>query len=124
MNLDKDIIKVLWNSIIIYRQRCLNHPELSEQIKKDKECKGDDDYEYFIMLYLIQAFTREEKGVSIIYNKLVNAGIDKKKANNFIYSFLKMNLKCDKGLWSWCEIDEYNIDPDKIKKTTTKYKFF
>tara|TARA_R110002110_G_scaffold144311_1_gene333404 strand:+ start:97 stop:471 length:375 start_codon:yes stop_codon:yes gene_type:complete len=124
MNLDKDIIKVLWNSIIIYRQRCLNHRELSEQIKKDKECKGDDDYEYFIMLYLIQAFTREEKGVSIIYNKLVNAGIDKKKANNFIYSFLKMNLKCDKGLWSWCEIDEYNIDPDKIKKTTTKYKFF
>jgi len=79
MNLDKDIIKVLWNSIIIYRQRCLNHPDLSEQIKKDKECKGDDDYEYFIMLYLIQAFTREEKGVKIIHNKLLKAGIDKKK---------------------------------------------
>jgi hypothetical protein len=76
------------------------------------------------MLYLIQAFTREEKGVSIIYNKLVNAGIDKKKANNFIYSMLKMNYKCDKGLFSWNEIDEFNIDPDKIKKTTTKYKFF
>ena len=105
MNLDKDIIKVLWNSIIIYRQRCLNHRELSEQIKKDKECKGDDDYEYFIMLYLIQAQI-------------------KKKINKFIYDFLKMNYKCDAGLWSWCEIDEYNIDPDKIKKTTTKYKFF
>jgi len=35
-----------------------------------------------------------------------------------------MNYKCDAGLWSWCEIDEYNIEPDKVKKTTTKYKFF
>ena len=35
-----------------------------------------------------------------------------------------MNYKTEKGLWSWNEIEEYNIDPDKIKKTTTKYKFF
>jgi len=124
MNFDKEIIKVLWNSIIIYKDRCLNHPDLSEYIKNDKECKGDDDYEYFIMLYLLQALTKEDKGVTLIHNKLVNAGIEKKKVNKFIYDFLKMNYKCDAGLWSWCEIDEYNLDPDKVKKTTTTYKFF
>ena len=37
---------------------------------------------------------------------------------------LKMNFKCDTGLWSWNEIEEYNIDIDKVKTTTTKYKFF
>ncbi len=124
MNFDKEILAVLWNSIIIYKERCLENLELRTHIKNDGECKGEDDYEYFIMLYLIQALTKEEKGVSLIYNKLINAGIEKKKVNKFIYDFLKMNYKCDTGLWSWCEIDEYNIDPDKVKKTTTKYKFF
>ena len=124
MEFDKNIIKVLWNSIIIYRKRCFDTPEIIEYIKKDTEYNGEEDYEYFIMLYLIQALTKENKGVSLIYNKLFNAGIDKKKINLFIYNFLKMNLKCDTGTWSWCEIEEYNIPFDKIKKTTTKYKFF
>jgi len=124
MNFDKQIIAVLWNSIIIYKDRCLKNLELRTHIKNDGECKGEDDYEYFIMLYLIQALTKEEKGVKLIHNKLINAGIDKKKVNKFIYDFLKMNHKCDTGLWSWNEIEEYNIDIDKVKTTTTKYKFF
>ena len=79
MNFDKQIIAVLWNSIIIYKDRCLKNLELRTHIKNDGECKGEDDYEYFIMLYLIQALTKEEKGVSLIHNKLINAGIEKKK---------------------------------------------
>ena len=35
-----------------------------------------------------------------------------------------MNHKCDKGIWSWNEIEEYKIDFDKIKNTTNTYKFF
>ncbi len=124
MEIDKQIISVLWNSVMIYKDRCLKNPELSNHIKNDNECKGEEDYEYFIMLYLIQALTKEDKGVSLIYNKLINAGIDKKKTNNFIYNFLKINLKTEKGIWSWCEIDELNIPFDNIKQTTTKFKFF
>lgn len=124
MIFDKEILAVLWNSIIIYKDRCLKNLELKTHIKNDKEYKGENDYEYFIMLYLIQALTKEEKGVKLIHNKLIDADIDKKKVNNFIYDFLKMNYKCDTGLWSWNEIEEYNIDIDKVKTTTTKYKFF
>ena len=124
MNFDKEILAVLWNSIIIYKERCLENLELRTHIKNDAECKGEDDYEYFIMLYLIQALTKEEKGVKLIHNKLIDAGIEKKKVNKFIYDFLKMNHKCDTGCWSWNEIEEYNIDIDKVKTTTTKYKFF
>tara|TARA_R100001509_G_scaffold160661_2_gene128742 strand:- start:75 stop:449 length:375 start_codon:yes stop_codon:yes gene_type:complete len=124
MELDKEIISVLWNSIMIYRTRCLSHKNLKKEIEKDSEYNGEEDYEYFIMLYLIQAFTKEEKGIKIIHDKLINAGINKKKVNSFIYSFLKMNHKCEKGIWSWNEIEEYNIDFDKIKNTTNTYKFF
>jgi len=124
MEIDKEIVTVLWNSIVIYRDRCLSQKELIKEIEKDCEYKGEDDWEYFIMIYLIQALTKEHKGVSLIYNKLVNAGINKKKANRFIYSFLKINHKTNKGIWSWNEIEEFNIDCNKIKNTTTTYKFF
>jgi len=124
MEFDKDIIKVLWNSIMIYRNRCLECPKLKSTLLNDDNCNGEDDYEYFIMIYLVQALTKEKNGVKIIYNKLIDAGIDKKKTNTFIYNFLKMNYKCDTGTWSWNEIDEFDIDIDRIKNTTTKYKFF
>ena len=124
MEIDKQIISVLWNSVMIYKDRCLKNPELSNHIKNDNECKGEEDYEYFIMLYLIQALTNEHNGVKLIHDKLLNAGINKKKVNNFIYSFLKINHKTEKGIWSWAEIDEYDIELDNIKQTTTKYKFF
>tara|TARA_R110000824_G_scaffold155311_5_gene327994 strand:+ start:1485 stop:1862 length:378 start_codon:yes stop_codon:yes gene_type:complete len=125
MEINKEIIKVLWNSVIVYQDRCLNHPEIRKHIENDCECKCiHTDIEYFIMLYLIQALTKEEKGVKLIHNKLLDAGIDKKIINNFIYSFLKINLKTENGIWSWNEIEEFNIDIDKVKTSTTKYSFF
>ena len=48
----------------------------------------------------------------------------KKKINKFIYSFLKINHKSEKGIWSWNEIEEWDIPFDKVKKSTTKYSFF
>jgi len=124
MEIDKEIIKVLWNSIMIYKDRCLNNEEMKNFILNDKEYLGEEDHQYFIMLYLIQALTKEDKGVKIIHNKLLNAGVDKKKINKFIYSFLKINHKSEKGIWSWNEIEEWDIPFDKVKKSTTKYSFF
>jgi len=86
--------------------------------------KLDKDIQEIIYNYLIQALTREDKGVKIIHNKLLNAGVDKKKINKFIYSFLKINHKSEKGIWSWNEIEEWDIPFDKVKKSTTKYSFF
>jgi len=124
MDLDNEILKVLWKSVIIYRDRCLENIDLAEQFKTDKNYKGEDDYEYFIMLYLIQALTRENKGVSLIYNKLVNNGIDKKKANKFIYSVLKLNYKTDKRLWSFNELELFDIPMEMMGDRSSQYKFF
>jgi hypothetical protein len=34
---------------------------------------------------------------------------------------MKFKYKNDKGLYSWNEIEEWNIDLDEVKETTTKY---
>tara|TARA_R110000824_G_scaffold4745_2_gene22604 strand:- start:4 stop:378 length:375 start_codon:yes stop_codon:yes gene_type:complete len=124
MEIDKEIIKVLWNSIIIYRDRCLKIEEMKNHILNDNDCLGENDHEYFIMLYLIQGLTKEHNGVKLIHNKLLNAGVKKNKINKFIYSFLKINHKTEKGQFSWNEIEEWDIPFDKVKKSTTKYSFF
>jgi len=124
MDLDNEILKVLWNSVIIYRNKCLENKDLAEQFKTDTNYKGEEDYEYFIMLYLIQSLTRENKGVSLIYNKLVDNGIDKKKANKFIYSVLKLNYKTDKRLWSFNELELFNIPMEMMGDRSSQYKFF
>ena len=109
---------------MIYRDRCLKNKEIVEYIKNDNDYEGEDDFQYFLMMYLIQGLTREKNGVKTLHNKLLDAGIDKKKINRFIYSFLKLHHKTEKGLWSWNEIEEFNINFDNIKQTSTKYTFF
>ena len=81
MEIDKEIIKVLWNSIVIYKDRCLNNEGMKNFILNDKEYLGEEDHNYFIMLYLIQALTREDKGVKIIHNKFITL-LDKETINN------------------------------------------
>ena len=36
----------------------------------------------------------------------------------------KPKYKMEEGIWSWNEIDEFGIDLDDIKKTSTKMSFF
>jgi len=124
IEIDNEIITVLWSSIMLYRDRCLKYDKIVEYIKNDDEYNEKDDFEYFLMMYLIQGLTREKNGVKTLHNKLLDAGIDKKKINSFIYSFLKLNHKTEKGLFSWNEIEEFNIDFNNIKQTSTKYCFF
>ena len=123
LEIDDEIIGVLWSSIMMYREKCLKEKPIVDYIKNDKDYNGKDDIEYFLMFYLIQGLTREKNGVKTLHNKLLDAGIDKKKINKFIYSFLKLNHKTEKGMWSWNEIEELNIDFNQIKTTTTKYTF-
>ena len=50
--------------------------------------------------------------------------IAKKEINNLFYTILKFKYKQDRGLWSWNEIEEMDIELDAIKETSTKYSFY
>lgn len=61
------------------------------------------------------------------YDILLINGCDKKEVNAFFYNYLKMKQKSEKKLWSWSEMEHFNIDPDMKDweiQTTSKYKFF
>ena len=44
-----------------------------------------------------------------------------KYINNLFYTIIKHEYKYDKGLFSWNEIEEWNVDLNHIQKTSTKY---
>ena len=54
---------------------------------------------------------------------LIKNGCDKQKVNKYFYHYLKMKYKMDNGLWSWNEIEEFDIPLEAIKKSSTKYTF-
>jgi len=42
---------------------------------------------------------------------------------DLFYTILKYKNKMKEGIWSWNEIEEYDIPMEMIKKTTTKFNF-
>jgi len=61
------------------------------------------------------------------YDILLINGCDKNEVNKFFYNYLKMKQKSEKKIWSWAEMEQFNIDPDNEDweiETTSKYKFF
>ena len=54
---------------------------------------------------------------------LIEKDCNKKEVNKYFYRYLKMKYKMDNGLWSWNEIEEFDIPLEEIKKTSTKYSF-
>jgi len=53
----------------------------------------------------------------------MNNGITEKYMNDLFYTILKYKYKMKEGMWSWNEIEEYDIPMDMINKTTTKFCF-
>ena len=124
MEIDKQIIKVLWNSIVIYKDKCLKIPEFKEFVMNDCNCEDfEEDTNYWIYLYLNQA-CNEKKGISFLHNKLLNGNINKKKINKFIYSFLKLTYKTENKLWSMAELEEFQVPLENIGNKSSNYKFF
>lgn len=61
------------------------------------------------------------------YEVLLINGCNKNEVNKFFYNYLKMKHKSEKKIWSWAEMEHFNIDPDMEDweiETTSKYKFF
>ena len=57
------------------------------------------------------------------YAILIDKGCDKTELNRFFYLYMKMKQKSEEKLWSWNELESFNIDDPDVK-TTLKYKFF
>jgi len=59
--------------------------------------------------------------MKILKNKLLNHNIQEKYINDLFYKIIKLEYKYDKGIFSYYEIQTWDLEPDLVKKTTTKY---
>lgn len=118
-NLDPDIVKVLFQDVKKFMEY-LCEKKLILEFTKDPQCKGYDDVNYFLILY-INHLLKNKNGVKLLKTRLSTKISDEKKINKFIYQFLKLNYKAEKGMFSWYEASHFNIDFEKIKDTKTKY---
>ena len=101
---------------------------LNKDFKKFKSGLYDDDYELFkdmnedklhnLFLYSI---VNNSKIMKKVKTKLLKNNILEKDINKLFYTTLKFYYKYDKGLFSWAEIEEWDIELDDIKTTSTKY---
>ena len=81
--------------------------------------KNKNQDEWNIMY--IQSCILQPKNMVKLKHKLVSGGIDSKYINDLFYTILKFNYKHEEGIFSWFESNEWDIEPDMIKKTSTKY---
>lgn len=111
IEIDQNIFDICKKHIKLFKSECL-----------------DADYDYFKnknqdewnVMYL-QSCLLDPKNMKKLKNKLLNGGIEDKYINNLFYTILKFNYKYDVGLFSFNECFEWNIDPELVKKTSTKY---
>jgi hypothetical protein len=103
---------------------------LNKDFRKFKSFLLDEKYEVFknhstndfqeLFLYAIVDNAYAMKSVK---NKLLKFNIHEKDINKCFYTILKFRYKLENGLFSWNEIEEWQIPYDQIKKTTTKFTF-
>jgi hypothetical protein len=120
MLIEPEIIKILQPDFIKF-YKLLRTDEEFKILLQDKHCEGEDDFVFFLNQFIQGTLEFKAYGVKLLYEKLVKGGYCKLKTNRFIYAVLKLKHKTKEGLWSWAEIDEYDIPLENIKKTTTKY---
>lgn len=114
--IDTKITDILEKSMkLFYRTVLDEEPEYYDYYKTlDK----NERFNNFIWIIL-----EDKKTFKNFYNLLIDSNCKKNEINDFFYKYLKMKQKSEKKIWSWNEIDEFNIDDPEIK-TTNKYKFF
>lgn len=118
-NIDSEIVKVLLKDTEKF-MKVLIDKKMIKKFCEDEQCKGCDDINYFMLLY-INHLLNNKHGVKLLKTRLSEHISNEKKINDFIYKVLKLNYKMEKGIFSWYEASHFNIDYDKIKDTKTKY---
>ena len=103
---------------------------VKKEFKKFKRFCYDEDYEMFseynndkMETLFLFSMTDNNNSMRSIKKKCIDNGITEKYMNDLFYTILKYKYKMKEGLWSWNEIEEYDIPMDMINKTTTKFCF-
>jgi hypothetical protein len=115
----------------IYLEKNLEK-ELKKDYKKFKSLMLDLDEEHSDYLsndencwnLYIFSIVYENSNLVACIRKLRKAGINHKVINDYFYNYIKLKYKMEEGMWSWNEIDEFGIDLNDIKITSTKMAFF
>jgi len=115
MNIEID--QVFWDTV-------------KKEFKKFKRFCYNKNYEMFseydnnkMETLFLYSMTDNNNCMKTIKKKCMNNGITEKYMNTLFYTILKYKYKMNEGIWSWNEIEEYDIPMDMINKTSTKFKF-
>jgi len=115
MNIEID--QVFWDTV-------------KKEFKKFKRFCYNENYEMFseydnnkMETLFLYSMTDNNNCMKTIKKKCMNNGITEKYMNTLFYTILKYKYKMNEGIWSWNEIEEYDIPMDMINKTSTKFKF-
>jgi len=120
MDINKDIIIAIKPEMCKFFNKMRENKEMFGIMLQGADEYGEEgDASYWTMLFL--QLWLKQGGMKSIIEFLERAGVDKKIYKDFVYKLLKLNHKSEMGMWSWNEIQEWNIDCSDIKKCTAKY---
>lgn len=103
---------------------------LKKEFKKFKSYLKDYDEDQFLNYnegqfecLFLYSIVNDIPTMKKVKNKLMNNGLEEKYINDLFYTIMKYKHKVDNKMWSWNEIEDYDIPLDMIEKTTTKFCF-
>ena len=101
---------------------------LKKDIKKFKSKLLDENYELFkdieqdkLSNLFLYSIVKNNKIMKKVKSQLLNNNISEKDINDLFYKTLKFYYKQEEGIFSWNEIEEWDLDLEDIKTTTTNY---
>tara|TARA_Y100001963_G_C6749456_1_gene433369 strand:+ start:977 stop:1345 length:369 start_codon:yes stop_codon:yes gene_type:complete len=120
VEIDATIAHVLEKDFKKFKSRLF---DLDDTFYEDYKSINNADETFYN--YFVYSIINEKGRLQKVYNKLVNAGCDKKKINDLFYKHLKFHHKVNTNQWSWNELNELDLDiPLDQKINFSNYKFF
>jgi len=109
--IDEEIFKICKKDIKFFKSECLdNHYDVFKDNNNDR----------WNILFL-QSMCNKPKSMKYLKTKLLNHGIEEKYINDLFYTIIKFDYKDENGLFSYYELDEWDVDLDRLKKSTLTY---
>lgn len=109
MDIDNEIALALKSDIEDYMISLKKNKLMEKVIEVNDLCNDENDIEFFYVMFL-KGTLELKNGVCKLYNRINNKINNPKKTNKFIYQFLKLQYKSANNMWSWNEIETYDLD--------------